>query len=67
MVITNVVAELMNDFFSKAVEKFDIEGNSTVNTLNSIEEDPILNAIMKFKDHPSIIIIKVKINVKEKL
>ena len=37
-------------FFSKAVEKLNIEGYSTVENFNSIAEDPILNAIMKFKN-----------------
>ena len=53
-------------FFSKAVEKLNIEGYSTVKNLNSIAEDPILNAIMKFKNHPSIIKIKENIEVTDK-
>ena len=57
----------MNDFFSKAVEQLEIEGYSMINILDSIAEDPILNAIIKFKGHPSINKIKEKFIVKEKL
>ena len=51
----------MNDFFSKAVEQLEIEGYSTINNLDSTAEDPILNAITKFEDHPSI--KKIKDNI----
>ena len=39
----------MNGLFSKAVEQLEIEGYSTINILDSIAEDPILNAIIKFQ------------------
>ena len=55
------VAELMNDFFSKAVEQLEMEGYSTINNFDSTAEDPILNAITKFEDHPSI--KKIKDNI----
>ena len=56
----------MNDFFSKAVEQLEIKGYSTINILDSIAEDRILNAIIKFQGHPSINKIKEKMIVKEK-
>ena len=60
------VAETMNDFFSNAVNKLNIKGYSTESTSQINSLDPILNAILKFKEHPSAIKIREKLNVIEK-
>ena len=66
------VAETMNEFFSNVVSKLDIMGyqteTSTIDPAESsnIGPDKILHAINKFKDHPSIIKIKEKIEINEK-
>ena len=58
------VAEIMNDFFSNAVAKLDIEGYQT-DFLPNIEDNNIINMINKFKNHPSIIKIKEKVDINE--
>ena len=57
------VAETMNDFFSNAVEKLQIEGYTNHNP--DIENDIIFNIINKFKDHPSILKIKETVVIKK--
>ena len=59
------VAETMNDFFSNAVSNLDIKGYQT-NFHSNITNDNIVNIINKFKDHPSILKIKEKVDIKEK-
>ena len=55
------IAELMNNFFSETVTKLNIVGYD-----KDLEIDtsiyPIEQAIMKFKDHPSVLIIKENIS-----
>ena len=53
--INKEVAETMNDFLSKAVNKLNMKGYSTESTSQMKTLDPILNAILKFKEHPSVI------------
>ena len=60
------VAETMNDFFSNAVNKLNIKGYSTESTSQINSLDPIINAIWKFKEHPSVTKIREKLNVIEK-
>ena len=50
------VAETMNDFFSKSVEKLCINGYQT--SFTETGNDNIFNIINKFKNHPSILKIK---------
>ena len=56
----------MNDFFSNAVNKLNIKGYSTECTSQIKTLDPILNAILKFKEYPSVIKIREQLNVIEK-
>ena len=56
----------MNDFFSNAVNKSNIKGYSTESTSQINSLDPIINAIWKFKEHPSVTKIREKLNVIEK-
>ena len=58
------VAKIMNDFFSDAVAKLDIEGYQT-DFLPNVEDNNIINMINKFKNHPSIIKIKEKVEINE--
>ena len=60
------VAETMNDFFSNAVNKLNIKGYSTKSTSQIKTFEPILNAILKFKEHPSVTKIREKLNVIKK-
>ena len=60
------VVEIMNDFFAKAVDDLNIEGYSTDEFSPETGIDSVSNAIIKFKNHPSIIKIKEKVNVKNK-
>ena len=59
------VAEVMNDFFSNAVQKLSIKGYET-NLISDIGNDNILNIINRYNNHPSILNIKKRINVKVK-
>ena len=60
----SMVAETMNEHFSNAVPKLEIQGFKC----EPFKKDPdrILNSINKFKNHPSILMIKQKVNVTEK-
>ena len=57
----NTVARLFNDFFCNVVKNLNIEPNNEILNLNSYHPDPIIHAICKYKNHPSI--IKIKENV----
>ena len=59
------VAETFNDLFSNAVANLDIKGYKT-NVQSNITNDNIVNIIIKFKDHPSILKIKQIVNIKAK-
>ena len=59
------IAETMNTFFSNAVQKLDIQGYHT-NFSPNINLDKITNVVNKFKDHPSIVNIKEKVQESEK-
>ena len=57
------VADTMNTFFAHAVEELNIIGYQVENQ-NSLQlDDSVLNAINKFKDHPSILNIKENVKV----
>ena len=58
------VAEIMNEFFSTAVSKLDITGYHTIST--NMGENKIQNVINIFRDHPSILNIKQRIQVNNK-
>ena len=51
------MSQLFNDFFSNAVLNHNIEENNFTNMIIN-EDDPILRAIYKYEQHPSIIKIK---------
>ena len=57
----NAVARLFNDLFCNVVKNLNIEPNIDILNLNAYHSDPIIHAIRKYKDHPSI--IKIKENV----
>ena len=59
-----IVAETMNDFFSNAVAELDIKGYDTDFSPN-IVNDNISNIINKFKNHPSILSIKERVDITE--
>ena len=47
------MAEIFKPFFSKAVSNLNIQYDKIVNCI-SAEPDPVLNAIEKYREHPSI-------------
>ena len=59
------VAEIMNLFFSFAVQDLEIDGYAENLFSSNVNSDPISKIIVKFKDHPSILKIKERIIVKE--
>ena len=59
------VAELMNLYFSFAVQDLEIDGYAENLCSSSVNSDPISKIIVKFKEHPSILKIKERIIVKE--
>ena len=56
----------MNNFFSHAVEDLNITGYQVENHSPLPQDDKVLNAIRKFKGHPSILKIKENVIVSEK-
>ena len=52
------MSQLFNDFFSNAVQNLNIDESHFMN-VNVNENDPILRAIYKYEQHPSITKIKV--------
>ena len=61
------VAEELNNFFKEAVSTLDVNENSYIINLDTINtSDPIEKAISKYKFHPSILLIKDKIVNQEK-
>ena len=60
------VAETMNEFFTNAVSKLNISENLSILNLDYLKfDDPIDKAIAKFSTHPSIQIIKDKIELND--
>ena len=53
----------MNEFFTNIVDLLEIEGFLTKHVDYNFEIDHIANIIAKFKEHPSILKIKDKINI----
>ena len=51
-------AELLNIFFSNAVRNLKISRFSNTNPLAERLSDPTLKAILKYKNHPSIVAIR---------
>ena len=60
------MAETMNNFFSKAVKSLKIKGFKPDDTVNEGLDD-INKILSKFKNHPSIVKIKQKIDINEKV
>ena len=57
-----VISETFNDFFNNVVINLNIENNSNFVNNNMEEVDPVLKAIRKHENHPSILKIKEAIN-----
>ena len=53
-------AEVLNEFFSNIVKILKIRGYENLNRNFQKVKDPVLKAILKYKNHPSIIAIKEK-------
>ena len=51
-------AELLNSFFSNPVKNLKIPEFSNSNSLAENVPDPIFKAILKYKNHPTMIAIK---------
>ena len=58
-----MVAETMNEHFSNAVPKLEIKGYQNESFI--MDSDRVFNAIIKFENHPSISMIKQKIQITE--
>ena len=54
------IAETFNNFFSETVPNLNITTNSEILTDTSLIDDPVLKAIKKYEKHPSIKMIKEK-------
>ena len=52
------VADTFNEFFSNVVKELEIEKDDNLLTDATEETDPVLKAIKKYKNHPSILRIK---------
>ena len=59
------LAEIMNLYFSFAVQDLEIDGYAENLCSSSVNSDPISKIIVKFKDHPSILQIKERVIEKE--
>ena len=57
-----VISESVNDFFINVVTNLNIENNSNFVNNNIEEVNPVLKAIRKYENHPSILKIKEAIN-----
>ena len=64
ILLSQLVTETMNNFFSNAVKSFKIKGFKPDDTINEGLDD-INKIVSKFKNHPSIIKIKQKIEINE--
>ena len=53
-------AEVLNEFFSNIVKNLKIPEYENLNRNFQKVKDPVLKAILKYKNHPSIIAIKEK-------
>ena len=60
------IAETFNEFFVNIVPNLKIPTSHNCNTDFEETDDPIYNAINKYKDHPSILMIKSKIDQQSK-
>ena len=52
------VADTFNEFFSNVVKELEVEKDDNLLTDATEETDPVLKAIKKYKNHPSILRIK---------
>ena len=57
------VAKTLNQYFSAAVNSFDIIENISLLTETENLEDRVEIAIKKFENHPSVLLIKETINI----
>ena len=57
-------AEVLNEFFSNIVKNLKIPEYENLNRNIQKVKDPVLKAILKYKNHPSIIAIKEKSKLK---
>ena len=57
-------AEVFNSFFSNIAKNLKIPQNSNFDPIAQNIEDPTLKAIVKYKNHPSILTIQAKIKAR---
>ena len=56
-----LVSEELNNFFQNATKNLDINGNSYIVDSSSSITDPVDKAISTYKNHPSILLVKKKL------
>ena len=56
------LANTLNDFFEHAVDNLGIKEYASDENINLISDDPIDNVILKYKNHPSIIMINQNVS-----
>ena len=61
------ISEELNTFLKNATKSSNIQQNSCLTDDSNETEDPVKKAIFKYKNHPSIILIKNKITISELL
>ena len=60
------LANTFNDFFEHAVDNLGIKEYASDENMNLISDDPIDNVILKYKNHPSIIMINQNVSFESK-
>ena len=56
------LANTFNDFFEHAVDNLGIKEYASDENINLISNDPIDNVILKYKNHPSVIMINQNVS-----
>ena len=56
------LANIFNDFFEYAVDNLGLKEYASDENINLISDDPIDNVILKYKNHPSIIMINQNVS-----
>ena len=57
-------AETLNNFFSNIVKKLNIPKFNSNNSVTENIKDPVIKAILQYKNHPSILAIQIYIKNK---
>ena len=61
------LANTFNDFFEHAVDNLGIKECASDENINLISDDPIDNVILKYKNHPSIIMINQNVSFESRV